>query len=64
MSTKQCYDVRIQKSSGRAFNTIAKLKTSLIKEYGVSQTALSNRMKPYSTLETDEGTVLTVKHMA
>ena len=40
-----------------------KTQASLIKEYGVSQTALSRWVKQYSTVETDDGEVLTAKQV-
>ena len=38
-------------------------QASLIKEYGVSQTALSRWVKQYSTVETNDGEVLTAKQV-
>lgn len=40
-----------------------KTQTSLIEEYGVSQTALSRWIKQYSTDETDDGEILTAKQV-
>ena len=40
-----------------------KTQASLIKEYGVSQTALSRWIKQYSTVETEDGDVLTAKQI-
>ncbi len=40
-----------------------KTLTSLIEEYGVSQTALSRWIKQYSTDETDDGEILTAKQV-
>ena len=40
-----------------------KTQASLIKEYGVSQTALTKWIKQYSTVETDDGEVLTAKQV-
>ena len=40
-----------------------KTQASLIKEYGVSQTALTRWIKQYSTVETEDGDVLTAKHI-
>ena len=36
---------------------------SLVKEYGVSQTALTRWIKQYSTVETEDGNVLTAKQI-
>jgi len=40
-----------------------KTQAALVKEYGVSQTALSKWIKQYSTVETDDGTILTAKQV-
>ena len=40
-----------------------KTQASLIKEYGVSQTALTRWIKQYSTVETEDGDVLTAKQI-
>ena len=40
-----------------------KTQASLVKEYGVSQTALTRWIKQYSTVETDEGEILTAKQV-
>lgn len=40
-----------------------KIQASLIKEYGVSQTALSRWIKQYSTVETSNGEILTAKQI-
>ena len=40
-----------------------KTQGSLIKEYGVSQTALTRWIKQYSTVETEDGDVLTAKQI-
>ncbi len=40
-----------------------KTQASLIKEYGVSQTALSRWIKQYSTVETSNGEILTAKQI-
>lgn len=42
---------------------MAKTQASLIKEYGVSQTALSRWIKQYSTVETSNGEILTAKQI-
>ena len=41
-----------------------KLKVLFCKEYGVSLTALSRWIKQYSTVETDDGQVLTAKQIS
>ena len=40
-----------------------KTQASLIKEYGVSQTTLTRWIKQYSTVETEDGDVLTAKQI-
>ena len=40
-----------------------KTQAALCKEYGVSQTALTHRIKQYSTVETDDGDILTAKQV-
>lgn len=40
-----------------------KTQTSLVKEYGVSQTALTRWIKQYSGIETEDGEVLTAKQI-
>ena len=40
-----------------------KTQASLVKEYGVSQTALTRWIKQYSTVETEDGDVLTAKQI-
>ena len=40
-----------------------KTQASLIKEYGVSQTALTRWIKHYSTVETEDGDVLTANQI-
>ena len=59
MSTKQHYDEDFKRTLVELYQTQA----SLIKEYGVSQTALSRWVKQYSTVETDDGEVLTAKQV-
>ena len=51
--------MRISNEPSLSFTTMVKL----IKEYGVSQTALSRWVKQYSTVETDDGEVLTAKQV-
>ena len=60
MSTKQHYDEDFKRTLVELYHN-SKTQASLIKEYGVSQTALSRWVKQYSTVETDDGEVLTAK---
>lgn len=62
MSTKQHYDEDFKRTLVELYHN-GKTQTSLIKEYGVSQTALSRWVKQYSTVETDDGEVLTAKQV-
>ena len=43
--------------------TGGKTQAALCKEYGVSMTALARWIKQYSTVETDDGEVLTAKQV-
>ena len=63
MTSKQPrYDEDFKKSLVALYNN-GKSQTSLCKEYGVSQTALAKWIKQYSTVETDNGDVLTAKQV-
>ena len=42
---------------------MAKHKLPFVKEYGVSQTALTRWIKQYATVETDDGEVMTAKQV-
>ena len=59
MSTKQHYDEDFKRTLVELYHN-GKTQASLIKEYGVSQTALSRWVKQYST---DDGEVLTAKQV-
>ena len=62
MSTKQRYDEDFKRTLVELYYN-GKTQASLIKEDGVSQTALSRWIKQYSTVETDDGEVLTAKQV-
>ena len=62
MSTKQHYDEDFKRTLVELYHN-GKTQASLIKEYGVSQTAISRWVKQYSTVETDDGEVLTAKQV-
>ena len=62
MSTKQHYDEDFKRTLVELYHN-GKTQASLIKEHGVSQTALSRWVKQYSTVETDDGEVLTAKQV-
>ena len=59
MSTKQHYDEDFKRTLVELYHN-GKTQASLIKEYGVSQTALSRWVKQYSTYD---GEVLTAKQV-
>lgn len=63
MSQKQPrYDEDFKKTLV-ALHSNGKTQTALCKEYGVSQAALAKWIKQYSTVETDDGEVLTAKQV-
>lgn len=64
MSTKtgKRYDEDFKKSLV-SLHQNGKSQSQLAKEYGVSQTALSKWIKQYSTVEVDDGEVLTAKQV-
>ena len=62
MAKKNYYDEDFKRTLVDLYHN-GKTQASLIKEYGVSQTALSRWVKQYSTVETDDGEVLTAKQV-
>lgn len=62
MSTKNRYDDAFKQTLVYLYHN-GKTQASLIKEYGVSQSALTKWIKQYSTVETDDGQVLTAKQV-
>lgn len=62
MSTKRTYDDDFKRTLVELYHN-GKTQASLIKEYGVSQTALTRWIKQYSTVETDDGEILTAKQV-
>lgn len=63
MASKQTrYDEDFKKSLVALYNN-GKTQTALCKEYGVSLTALGKWIKQYSTVETEDGEVLTAKQI-
>ena len=62
MTKKNYYDEDFKRTLVELYHN-GKTQASLIKEYGVSQTALSRWVKQYSTVETDDGEVLTAKQV-
>ncbi len=62
MSSGKRYDDDFKRTLVDLYHN-GKTQASLIKEYGVSQTALTKWIKQYSTVETDDGKVLTAKQV-
>ena len=62
MSTKQCYDEEFKRTLIALCHN-GKTQSSVIKEYNISQTTLTNWIKQYSTIETDTSEVLTAKQI-
>lgn len=62
MSTGKRYDEEFKRTLVDLYHN-GKTQASLIKEYGISQTALTRWIKQYSTVETDVGDVLTAKQV-
>ena len=56
------YDEDFKKSLVSLYHN-GKTQTQLCKEYGVSQSALGKWVKQYSTVQVDEGEVLTAKQV-
>ncbi len=56
MSTGKRYDEDFKRTLVDLYHN-GKTQVSLVKEYGVSQTALSKWIKQYSTVETEDGEV-------
>ena len=57
------YDAEFKKTIVNLYHSGGKSQAALCKEYGVSMTALSRWIKQYSTVETDDGEVLTAKQV-
>lgn len=62
MSAKNRYDETFKQTLVELYHN-SKTQTSLIKEYGVSQSALTKWIKQYSTVKTDSGEILTAKQV-
>ena len=64
MSTRQTrYDEDFKRTLVDLYHN-GKTQSVLCKEYGVSLTALSRWIKQYSTVETDDGQILTAKQIS
>ena len=62
MSTRNRYDEEFKKTLVDLYHS-GKTQASIIKEYGVSQTALTRWIKQYSTVQTEDGEILTAKQI-
>ena len=62
MSAKNRCDETFKRTLVELYHN-GKTQTSLIKEYGVSQSALTKWIKQYSTIKTDAGEILTAKQV-
>lgn len=61
-STGKRYDEDFKRTLVELYHN-GKTQPSLVKEYSVSQTALTKWIKQYSTVETDDGEVLKAKQV-
>ena len=57
------YDEEFKRTLVTLYQSDGKTQAALCKEYGISQTALTRWIKQYSTIETDDGEVLTAKQV-
>ena len=57
------YDEDFKRTLVNLYQSGGKTQAALCKEYGVSMTALGRWIKQYSTIETDDGEVLTAKQV-
>ena len=62
MATRNHYDEDFKRTLVELYYN-GKTQASLIKEYGVSQSALTKWIQQYSTVETDSGEVFTAKQV-
>lgn len=57
------YDDEFKRTLVNLYQNGGKTQAALCKEYGISQTALTRWIKQYSTVEIDDGEVLTAKQV-
>ena len=62
MSTRNHYDEDFKRTLVEFYHN-GKTHASLIKEYGISQSAFTKWIKQYSTVETESGEVITAKQV-
>ena len=58
-----CYDENFKRTLVNLYQSSSKTQTALCKEYGVSQTALTRWIRQYTTVQTDDGEVMTAKQV-
>ena len=63
VKTGNRYDEEFKCTLVNLYQSGGKSQAALCKEYGVSITALSRWIKQYSTVETDDGEILTAKQV-
>ena len=66
MSTNKCgtrYDEEFKRTLVNLYQNGNKSQAAICKEYGVSITALGRWIKQYSTVEVDDGEILTAKQV-
>ena len=57
------YDEKFKRTLVNLYQNGGKTQAALCKEYGVSLTSLTHWIKQYSTVETDDGEILTAKQV-
>ena len=57
------YDEDFKRTLVNLYQTGGKTQAALCKEYGVSLTSLTRWIKQYSTVQTDDGEILTAKQV-
>ena len=62
MSTRNHYDEDFKRTLVEFYHN-CKTQASLIKEYGISQSAFTKWIKQYSNVETESGEVITAKQV-
>ena len=62
MSTRNHYDEDFKRTLVELYHN-CKTQATLIKEYGISQSAFTKWIKQYSTVETESGEVITAKQV-
>ena len=62
MAKKNYYDEDFKRTLVELYHN-GKTQTALCKEYGVSQTALTRWIRQYTTVQTDDGEVMTAKQV-